>query len=48
MSTNGNGAFQHRDWESIAAERIADGIERQMIWGEQLDGVPAHGSRRTP
>ena len=26
--------FQHRDWASIPAERIADGIERQMIWGE--------------
>jgi quercetin dioxygenase-like cupin family protein len=36
MSTNGNGAFQHRDWQSIAAERIADGIERQMIWGDNL------------
>jgi quercetin dioxygenase-like cupin family protein len=28
--------FQHRDWSSIPIERIADGIERQMIWGEQL------------
>ena len=28
--------FQHRDWSSIPVERIADGIERQMIWGEQL------------
>ena len=36
MSSNGNGAFQHRDWGSIAAERIADGIERQMIWGDNL------------
>jgi unsaturated pyranuronate lyase len=26
--------FQHRDWASIPTERIADGIERQMIWGE--------------
>ena len=26
--------FQHRDWTSVAIERIAEGIERQMIWGE--------------
>ena len=31
-----NGVFQHRDWSSIPVERVADGIERQMIWGEQL------------
>jgi quercetin dioxygenase-like cupin family protein len=36
MSTNGNGIFQHRDWQSIPPERIADGIERQMIWGNNL------------
>ena len=29
-------AFQHRDWSSIPVERIAPGIERQMIWGERL------------
>jgi quercetin dioxygenase-like cupin family protein len=29
-------AFQHRDWGSIPAEQIADGIERQMIWGDRL------------
>ena len=29
-------AFQHRDWSTIPVERIADGIERQMIWGERL------------
>jgi quercetin dioxygenase-like cupin family protein len=29
-------AFQHRDWATIPAERIADGITRQMIWGERL------------
>jgi quercetin dioxygenase-like cupin family protein len=28
--------FQHCDWSSIPVEQIADGIERQMIWGEQL------------
>lgn len=28
--------FQHRDWTSIPSERIAHGIERQMIWGDQL------------
>ena len=29
-------AFQHKDWASHPSERIADGIERQMIWGERL------------
>ena len=29
-------AFQHRDWASIPVEHIAEGIERQMIWGERL------------
>lgn len=29
-------AFQHRDWSSIPAETVGDGIERQMIWGEHL------------
>ena len=28
--------FQHRDWNALPVERIADGIERQMIWGERL------------
>lgn len=28
--------FQHRDWTSIPIEQVAEGIERQMIWGEQL------------
>lgn len=28
--------FQHRDWASIPVERIADGIDRQMIWGERV------------
>jgi len=28
--------FQHRDWSTIPVERIGEGIERQMIWGEQL------------
>ena len=28
--------FQHRDWTSIPAERLAHGIERQMIWGDRL------------
>jgi quercetin dioxygenase-like cupin family protein len=35
--TGPNGTvFQHCDWSSIPVEQIADGIERQMIWGEQL------------
>ncbi len=28
--------LQHAGWDSIPARRIADGIERQMIWGERL------------
>ena len=36
MSSNGNGAFQHQDWESIPVEQIGAGIERQMIWGDHL------------
>ena len=36
MSSNGNGAFQHLDWGSVASERIAEGIVRQMIWGDHL------------
>jgi quercetin dioxygenase-like cupin family protein len=28
--------YQHRDWATLPATKIADGIERQMIWGEQL------------
>ncbi len=26
----------HIDWSSIPAREVADGIERQMIWGERL------------
>jgi quercetin dioxygenase-like cupin family protein len=29
-------AFQHRDWSSIPVEQVAEGIERQMIWGDRL------------
>jgi len=29
-------AFQHQDWGSHPSERIGEGIERQMIWGERL------------
>ena len=32
----GQSRFSTRDWASIPVERIADGIERQMIWGERL------------
>ena len=28
--------FQMRDWTSIPVERIAEGIERQMIWGDRV------------
>jgi unsaturated pyranuronate lyase len=27
---------QHRNWDSLPVEKIADGIERQMIWGERI------------
>jgi quercetin dioxygenase-like cupin family protein len=36
MSNAAVRAFQHRDWSSIPVEQIADGIERQMIWGDRL------------
>jgi unsaturated pyranuronate lyase len=26
----------HRNWDAVPADKIADGIERQMIWGERL------------
>ena len=28
--------FSTHDWTTVPVERIADGIERQMIWGERL------------
>jgi quercetin dioxygenase-like cupin family protein len=28
--------FQHRDWSSIPVQAVADGIERQMIWGNRV------------
>lgn len=28
--------FQHRDWATLPVEHIAEGIERQMIWGDRL------------
>jgi unsaturated pyranuronate lyase len=36
MTIQAAGEFQHRDWATIPVERIADGIERQMIWGDRL------------
>jgi quercetin dioxygenase-like cupin family protein len=36
MSTDAVSLFQHRDWSTIPIEQIADGIERQMIWGDRL------------
>ena len=36
MSTGAVNTFQHRDWSTIPVEQIADGIERQMIWGDRL------------
>ena len=29
-------AFQHTDWTAHPSERIGEGIDRQMIWGERL------------
>lgn len=28
--------FQHHDWTTIPSERVAPGIDRQMIWGDRL------------
>ena len=28
--------FQHREWTTIPVERIGNGIERQMFWGERV------------
>ncbi len=36
MSHSLASTFQHRDWSTIPAERVDDGIERQMIWGDRL------------
>ena len=36
MNTLPPAVFQHRDWTTIPTERIGQGIERQMIWGDQL------------
>lgn len=29
-------AFQHVEWSSVPVESLADGIERQMLWGERI------------
>jgi len=36
MHPIGRPAFQHQDWSSIPVERIAEGVERQMIWGDRV------------
>lgn len=36
MHQLGETSFRHQDWASIPVEQIADGIERQMIWGERM------------
>jgi quercetin dioxygenase-like cupin family protein len=33
---NAVAAFQHKDWASHPVEQVADGIARQMIYGERL------------
>ncbi len=34
--TNGNGFAQHLNWSNIPIERPAEGVERQMIVGDNL------------
>ena len=29
-------AFQHTDWASVPTERVNEGIERQMVYGERV------------
>jgi len=29
-------AFQHTDWASVPAERVNEGIQRQMVYGERV------------
>jgi len=36
MDPIGQAAFQHEDWASIPVEQVAEGIERQMIWGDRM------------
>ena len=36
MNSGFASVFQHRDWSSIPVERVADGVERQMIWGDRV------------
>ena len=33
---NGNGMPQHLNWSNIPIERVADGIERQMLVGNRM------------
>jgi quercetin dioxygenase-like cupin family protein len=28
--------FRHRDWSTVPVEHIAEGVRRQMVWGERL------------
>jgi len=36
MTIEGLAGAAHRNWEDVPVERVADGIERQMVWGERL------------
>jgi len=37
MSSDGSTlAFQHATWASLPVERVGDGVERQMLWGDRL------------
>jgi quercetin dioxygenase-like cupin family protein len=37
MTTEGTvAAFQYGNWNKIPAERVAEGIQRQMMWGDHL------------
>jgi quercetin dioxygenase-like cupin family protein len=36
MTNDSVPAAQHRDWSSIPVQHVADGIERQMFWGDRV------------
>lgn len=35
-NTESVAAFAHRAWDEIPAERVAEGAQRQMVWGDRL------------
>jgi unsaturated pyranuronate lyase len=36
MTTHSAVDFQHCEWASVPIEKVTDGVERQMVWGERL------------